>query len=127
MIETCGSIFALPVTMVKEVLSVKAEQVKSTSGEKVVVIRDQTLKIVQLSALLNLPSREAERKEIPVVIVGEEDRCVALIVDAIGEREKIVVRPLENHLAQTESFSIETILGKGEVVPVLNPSDLLKR
>jgi len=127
MIETCGSIFALPVTMVKEVLSDKAEQVKTTSREKVVVIRDQTLKIVQLSALLNLPSREAQRKEIPVVIVGEEDRGVALIVDAIGEREKIVVRPLENHLAQTESFSIETILGKGEVVPVLNPSDLLKR
>ncbi len=85
------------------------------------------MKIVQLSQLLNLPSREAQRKEIPAVIVGEEDRCVALIVDAIGERDEIVVRPLENHLAQTESFSVESILSKGEVVPVLNPSDLLKR
>ncbi|KPJ51012.1 MAG: hypothetical protein AMJ41_00445 [candidate division Zixibacteria bacterium DG_27] len=126
MIETCGNVFALPVTAVEEVLSVKPEQVKSTSGEKVVVTPDQTLKIVELSALLKLPSRGVERNEMQVVVVGEEGSRVGLVVDAIREKEQIAAKPPEGPLARTDGFSGATLSGKGEVVPILNPSDLLK-
>jgi len=62
-----------------------------------------------------------------VVVVGEEGSRVGLIVDAIREKEEIVAKPPGDPLARTDGFSGATLSGKGEVVPVLNPSDLLKR
>jgi len=96
------------------------------AGGEVVVTPDQTLKIVELSALLKLPSRGVERNEMQVVVVGEEGSRVGLVVDAIREKEQIAAKPPEGPLARTDGFSGATLSGKGEVVPILNPSDLLK-
>lgn len=126
MIETCGMMFALPLTAVKETLSVDAKQIKTIVGGKVIVVRNETLGVIELSQLLNLPSGEMQQRVVPVVIIGENGRNMGLIVDAIREKEEIVIKPLEDLLAQTHGFSGATILGSGEVVLILNPLDLLK-
>ncbi len=116
LIETGGMIFALPLTAVKETLSVKREQIKTIAKKKVIVVRDKTLKLVELSCLLNLPAGHQEKNDVPVVIIGEGDRELGIMVDAIKEKEEVVIKPLEKLLANTQGFSGATILGSGEVI-----------
>lgn len=126
LIETGGMIFALPLTAVKETLSVSREQIKTIAKKKVIVVREKTLKLVELSCLLNLAASHKEKNDVPVVIIGEGERELGIMVDAIREKEEVVIKPLEKLLANTQGFSGATILGSGDVILILNPLDLLK-
>ncbi len=126
MIESGEMIFALPLTAVQETLTVLAQDIKTINGKKVIVVRDQTLRIIELTRLLKIPSGKMESEEIPVVIIGENGTNLGLMVDAIREKEEIVIKPLENLLAQSRGFSGATILGNGDVVLILNPLDILR-
>jgi chemotaxis protein histidine kinase CheA len=67
-----------------------------------------------------------EGDEMQGVVVVEGGSRVSLIVDPIGEEEKIAAKPPEGPLARNGGFSGATVSGKAQVVSILWPSDLSK-
>jgi two-component system chemotaxis sensor kinase CheA len=61
-----------------------------------------------------------------VALVGAGSQRVGLVIDRVSGEQEIVVKPLGYPLEQVRFFSGATILGSGQVVPILNVADLTR-
>jgi two-component system chemotaxis sensor kinase CheA len=55
-----------------------------------------------------------------LVQIRRNERPVALHCDAVGDQEEVVVKPLTGVLSGTEGINGTTVLGEGNVVPILD-------
>src|SRR5439155_12205666 len=59
-------------------------------------------------------------------LVGSADRRMAFLVDAITNIQDVVTKSLPPPLFRVRHLSGATVLGSGEVVTILNASDLIR-
>jgi two-component system chemotaxis sensor kinase CheA len=86
---------------------------------------------VSLARILELPERQKEDTreaddKIPVVILRSGRKRIAFLVDAVVGQQESVVKSLGKQLARVRNVAGATILGTGQVIMTLNPSDLMK-
>ena len=62
---------------------------------------------------------------MPIVTIGYSGHRMGFIVDAFVGEQQIVIKPLGNHLKKVDNVAGVTILGAGDVVPILNVPDLM--
>ena len=62
----------------------------------------------------------------PYLVLRQGERRVALLVDRLVGEQGIVVKSLDWPLRRVRNVGGATVLGSGEVVVILNPTDLLK-
>jgi two-component system chemotaxis sensor kinase CheA len=60
------------------------------------------------------------------LILGTGEQRVAFAVDAIVDEREVLVKRLTRPLSRVRNIAGATVLGSGEVAPILNVSDLLK-
>ena len=65
-------------------------------------------------------------EKIPVVILGAGRWRIAFLVDGVVGQQESVVKSLGKQLSRVRNVAGATILGTGQVIMTLNPSDLLK-
>ena len=61
-----------------------------------------------------------EEEQLDMVIVSYNGRTIGLVVDKLLQQKEIVEKPLLKPLDQIKMLSGVTILGNGNVCPVLN-------
>jgi Chemotaxis protein histidine kinase and related kinases len=93
-------------------------------GRKAVTLRGEVLGIMDLRAILALPSCEEEREELSIVVIHDNNRRLGLVVDRLLERQEIVIKPLGEYLGNIEGISGATILGDGGVILILDPHEI---
>ncbi len=60
------------------------------------------------------------------MLLGTGDRQLAFAVDAVLDEREVLVKRLCKPLSRVRNISGATVLGSGEVAPILNVTDLLK-
>jgi two-component system chemotaxis sensor kinase CheA len=122
-------VFALPMLPIEESIEVNVEDVSTIEGRMAIQVREHTVPLVRLSEVLDLPplgDEEGKTKEkIPAVIANSLDRRVGFLVDGIVGEEEVFVKSLGRHLGKVKNVSGASILGTGEVVIVLDVTDLI--
>lgn len=124
LVESCGKTVALPATAVKEASSVDPQQIGTAAEGKTITMGDRSLRLVELARFLNLPQEEKERRNVGIVVVSERDQELGLIVDAIRDRQEVVVKAKEGSSVTAGWLSEGRLLGTGEEVRILNPREL---
>jgi two-component system chemotaxis sensor kinase CheA len=129
LVETAGRLFVVPTAEVERVGRVDPDDVKTVEGQETITVNGRTLALIQLADALELPS--LERKFMPppkliTMILGAGDRRIAFAVDAILDEQECLVKPLRKPLSRVRNISGATVLGSGQVVPILDVADLLK-
>jgi two-component system chemotaxis sensor kinase CheA len=84
---------------------------------------------VRLDDVLELPRKEKDGKNsefIHVVILNTSKQRIAFRVDEILNEQEVLVKSLGKQLSRVRNIAGATVLGSGEVVPILNTSDLMK-
>jgi len=122
-----GERFALPQLSVVELVRAGGDSdttVENLKGSRVLRLRDRLLPLVDLTALLNLPSRRAVGAASFVVVMQAGGRRFGVEVDEVFDTEEIVVKPLATLLRGVPRLSGATILGDGSVVVILDPNGL---
>ena len=98
-------------------------------GRETISYEGRTVPLVQLADALELPPVErnpaAHLDGAAVLILGAGDARVAFTVDAVLEEQEVLVKPLRKPLLRVRNIAAATVLGNGEVAPILNVSDLL--
>ncbi len=121
--------FVLPTANVKRVVRVKEEEARTVEGRMTVRFDEQLVALIHLAALLGLPAQSSTNDfpgRAPVVILGSAEKRIALVVDEILDEREVLVKSLGKQLARVRNIAGATILGAGEVVPILNISDLIE-
>jgi len=129
LIEVQSMIFALPMLSITESVRVNMDKVSTIGGRMAIPWRDHIVPLVRLSEVLKLPASTEEegkaKKEMSAVIVASRDSWVGFIVDDIVGEEEAFIKSLGMHLCRVKNVSGAVIMPTGEVVVVLDITDLI--
>lgn len=118
-------VFALPTGGIEETLQVNADEIVRVEGREVIRRQMRTYPLARLSEILGVTSDAAEGEGVSIVTIGYSGNRLGFIVDEFVGEQQIVIKPLGDHLKKIDNVAGVTILGAGDVVPILNVPDLM--
>ena len=126
LVEAGDQTFGIPITNVERIVRLSAEDIGHTEGHEAIRIDERPMALLRLGDVLGIPSGEAEGENQPAIILGSADRRAAFLVDGLLGAQEIATKTLPKPLLRVRHIAAATIVGTGEVVPILNVLDLLR-
>jgi two-component system chemotaxis sensor kinase CheA len=118
-------VLGVPTEAVAEVARLSPERILPLRGGEAFVLRDRTVPLLRLGALLGLPARPRQAGGVPVLVTGAGRGKVGLEIDGIAGQLDVLVRPLGGLLAGLPAVSGTALLGDGRVMVVLDIAELV--
>jgi two-component system chemotaxis sensor kinase CheA len=129
LVRAAGETLALPMMNVERILRIGIDKIGSLDGKPAVFAEGHPLPLISLAHLLRLP--EADKPlpadvKIPIIILRVVEKRIALRVDHFLSTQEVVIKNLGRQLKRVQNVAGATILGDGQLVMILNVSDLMK-
>ncbi len=112
--------FAVPLSMVREILPIESEHVQEVGGRATMVVRGEVLPIHTLSDLLGWPREQAPEYG---VLMQTAERNYVLAIDSFAGREDAVIKSLDTF--RPKGVAGVTTLSNGQIVLILDMKELL--
>jgi two-component system chemotaxis sensor kinase CheA len=112
--------FAVPLSMVREIIPMKPNEVQRVSGRATMVVRDEVLPIRSLARMIGW---EAQRSPAFGVLMHAAETTFILAVDGFVGRDDVVIKPLSD--IKPRGIAGATLSGDGSIVLVLDMEELL--
>jgi two-component system, chemotaxis family, sensor kinase CheA len=141
-IRAGGQLFAVPINHVERTARLQPEEVIIFEGHDAINSNNQPVALYRLKTVLDLQetSRTNQEKDngLIVMILTSTDRSgsskvtgwqshqAAFLIDELVGEQEIVIKNMGKQLSRVAGVSGATITGSGEVVLVLDASDLIK-
>ena len=127
MVKSHGQNFAIPLDVVTQIMRVEMNKVERIGKEPVTRIGGKIYPLMMLGRLLNLKQLSDENEtRPPALMLNVEGKEVVVIVDQLMGGREIVIKTLGNHLRKVHGVMGATLMGDGEVVLILNLSELMR-
>lgn len=121
--------FVIPTGKVEKVIRVKKDEVKIMENRATILLDGYIIPIVRLKDILELKDKKIEEPSsdvISILVVNDMENKIALSVDEIIIEQEVLVKKFNKQLKKVRNIAGATILGSGEVVPILAVQDLIK-
>jgi two-component system chemotaxis sensor kinase CheA len=112
--------FAIPLSMVREIIPIKPTEVQRVSGRATMVVRDEVLPMRSLARLIGW---EAQKSPAFGVLMHAADTTFIMAVDGFVGRDDVVIKPLSD--IKPKGIAGATLSGDGSIVLVLDMEALL--
>jgi two-component system chemotaxis sensor kinase CheA len=112
--------FALPLSMVREILPIDKNKMQEVGGKETLVVRGEILPVVALSRLLGWPQLQTPEYG---VLMQTSERSFILSVDSFAGRDDAVIKSLEDF--RPRGVAGVTTLSNGQIVLILDMKELL--
>lgn len=112
--------FAVPLSMVREILPIEPGQVQELGGRATMVVRGEVLPIVTLSCLLGW---DQERVPEYGVLMQTAEQSFILAIDSFAGREDAVIKSLDDF--RPKGVAGVSTLSNGQIVLILDMKELL--
>jgi len=128
LVRAAGQVFVLPTAHVAMAARIKSETIKTAGNTETISHYGRAVSLVHLADILEMPRTKATVSSdfIPVVLLGSGDQPIAFSVDEVLDEQEVLIKSLGKPLVRVRNVEGVTVLGNGQVVPVLNVADLLK-
>jgi two-component system chemotaxis sensor kinase CheA len=128
LVEEDGQLLALPSTLIERSARVREQHIVTFEGRRAVTIEGRPVPVVELGAVLERPPAAGRQPDEwrPLVILQQGERRLAILTDKLVGEQEIVVKNLGWPIGHVPNVSGAAVLGSGQTVVILNPSDLLK-
>lgn len=115
--------YAIPLVNIERLVIVDRKDIKGMVNNEAIVLNEEDILITRLDALFGEPSLNLMKQ--PIVIVWKGRERLGLAVDSLMATQEIVIKPLNKVVKENRYFSGSTIIGSGEVVLILDVSNLI--
>lgn len=112
--------FALPLSMVREILPIEKNKMQEVAGKETLVVRGEVLPVVALSRLLGWPQLQTPEYG---VLMQTSERSFILSVDSFAGRDDAVIKSLDDF--RPRGVAGVTTLSNGQIVLILDMKELL--
>lgn len=112
--------FALPLSMVREILPIEKDKMQEVGGKETLVVRGEILPVVALSRLLGWPQMQTPEYG---VLMQTSERSFILSVDSFAGRDDAVIKSLDDF--RPRGVAGVTTLSNGQIVLILDMKELL--
>ena len=140
MVKASGSIFAVPMSSVIEIIRIDNTDIKPIEHQETVINRDKVLPVFRFEKLfpqavhsttdstapIDAHARDSSNGKINIVVVEYDNRQFGIAVDRLITQQDIVIKQLSRELKGVRGFSGATILGDGSVALVLDVATVLQ-
>jgi two-component system chemotaxis sensor kinase CheA len=114
--------FAIPLSMVREIISIDPEQLQNISGRSTMVVRGEVLPVLSLSRLIGW---EASAKSDVGVLMQFGNNSFILSADGFAGHDDVVIKPLDTFRPQ--GVAGVTMSSEGDLVLILDIKELLEK
>ena len=112
--------FALPLSMVREILPIEHSKLQEVGGKATLVVRGEILPVVSLAKLLGWPQDKPPEYG---VLMQTAERNFILAVDNFAGRDDAVIKSLDDF--RPKGVAGVTTLSNGQIVLILDMKELL--
>lgn len=129
LVQVGDQTYGIPVAAVERIQRVLPKEIYAVQGRQAILVDNEPVSLVRLAQVLERPVTELQvgsDEKVPTVILGSVKRRIAFLVDAVVGQQETVVKSLGKQLSRVRNVAGATILGTGQVIMTLNPSDLIK-
>jgi two-component system, chemotaxis family, sensor kinase CheA len=128
LVETDKRTYVIPSNNLQEAIRVKSDCVRTVENKRTICHNKSTYPLVKLTSVLGVNGTDVKKDEeyITAVIISKSNELMALEIDEIIEEQEILIKDLGSQLKKVNNLVGATILNSGEIVPILNVSDLFK-
>ncbi|MGQ9860760.1 MAG: chemotaxis protein CheA [Thiobacillaceae bacterium] len=112
--------FAVPLSLVREIIPMKPDEVQRVSGRATMVVRDEVLPVRSLAKMIGWESRQPPAYG---VLMHAAESTFILAVDGFVGRDDVVIKPLAD--IKPKGIAGATLSGDGSIVLVLDMEELM--
>ena len=112
--------FAVPLSLVREILPIDASEVQEVGGRATMVVRGEVLPVLPLAALLGWPQVQLPEYG---VLMQTADASFILAIDSFAGRDDAVIKSLDDF--RPKGVAGVTTLSNGQIVLILDMKELL--
>ncbi len=116
----------VPVGSIELATRVAAADIRTVEGQPTVLLGGQVTPLARLADVLGIPGRAAAAETMPALVLAAGPQRVALAVDEVLREEEALLRELGPQLRSVRRYAGASVLGSGQVVPVLEPAELIE-
>lgn len=121
MIKVGKERFIVPLNVIIEFIKATENQIHQAEGKGVLVhLRDEYIPYVGLYELLNIEGNSKHPTDGILIIIQNNQRKLALLVDDILGQEQVVIKSISENMNQVDGVAGATILGDGNVALILD-------
>ncbi|MDD1684599.1 MAG: chemotaxis protein CheA [Methanoregula sp.] len=110
-----GKRLGIPISSIVEVANFRRDETHHIGKGEAILLRDEVLQLLWLNDMVG----HSDICEILIVVQYQKRKC-CIPVDLVEGKQEVVVKPLSGFIGNTRGVSGVTILGDGEVIPVLD-------
>ncbi len=129
LIKSSEQYFIIPTTVVIKAFRVNIADIKTVESKKTIIYNHETIALVSLSDVLNLPVRRMKKNKetlLRVLLISAAQKKLALVVDdVLGEHEGMI-KDLGPQLLHVTNIVGATLLGDGRIVTILHIPELIE-
>ncbi|WP_428370911.1 chemotaxis protein CheW [Methanoregula sp.] len=111
---------AIPISSIVEVASFRRDATHHIGKSETILLREEVIQIFRLDDMVGM----SDACEI-LIVVQYQKRKACIPVDIVEGKQEVVVKPLSSLIGNTRGISGVTILGDGDVVPVLDVNTMV--
>ncbi len=127
-VETANRGFAIPTASVKRITRISSSDIQTMQNRETVVLGDEPISLVRLDDLLELPRTAGNAngtERLNVMVLAAAGKEIAFVVDAVRAEQEVLVKTLGPQLVRVRNIGGATVLGSGQVIPIVNVLDLI--
>ena len=128
LVQVAGQLFLAPSSHLIAVLQVNTDVIRTVENKATITYDGDPLSLVGLADILQMkkPAIRREIDKVQVMVLGTSQRRIGFEVDEVLAEQEVLFKELGKQLKRVKNIAGATILGTGQVVPILNVHDLLK-
>lgn len=119
-----GMDYAIPLNSVMETLILEPGMLQTIEGREVMELRQQTLVLLRIDKLFQLPATDSTASQF-VVVTGFADKRVGIVVDELCGQQDVVIKSLGKALSFVKGIAGAADLGNQKTILVLDVSGLI--
>lgn len=121
------AIYALPLELVVEILTVTPEMIDARDGHGALRIREHVIRSVDLKDVIGIRSGRTPGEDTRrVAVLADGARRAGVFIDEFLEEAEIIIKPLPHQFSRVKGISGVTVLGDGRVALILDPKVILQ-
>jgi len=127
-VEAGGQAFVVPTTNVEQVVRIKPDIIKTVENKATISLDGRAISLVNLSDVLELPQIQDEdgaSEFFQIMLLGNAEKRIAFSIDRVVNEQEVLVKSLGQQLSRVRNISGATVLGSGQVIPILSVADLM--
>jgi two-component system sensor histidine kinase and response regulator WspE len=125
-VEIAGESYAIPLARVHRIVRVERDTIASLEGRQHFTLDDRQVGLMYAHQLLGLTGEAPAESTTAVVVIGEAETALGVVVDRFVGEQELVLRGLDVRLGKVQDVSGAALLSDGRATLVLDVDDLLR-